>query len=169
VITNPTFVTAGTNPGDAASWTLRSACARQAIAPFGSPPTSVEGFETWTLWIGALLSPAFAPFAPNGTEEDFDAWPSSLFALELTGGLVAATESESFDDASWTGAAFFVWANVPQVQGAFAGGTLETFTAWQPGVAYIFAFTDAMLSRAMFQGGASSETFATWTTINTTL
>jgi hypothetical protein len=169
LIANPTFATAGTNPGDAAGWTLRSACALEAIAPFGAPPTSIEGFETWTPWLGALSSPAFAPFAPNGTEEDFDAWPNALFALELTGGLVAATESESFDDASWTGAAFFAWASVPQVQGAFAGGTHETFAAWQPGATYLFAFADPMLSRAIFQGGAPSEMFATWTTINTTL
>ena len=170
MITNPTFATAGANPGDASGWTLRTACARQAIAPFGSPPASMEGFETWTTWSAALSAPGLAPFAPNGTEEDFDAWPNALFARELTGGLVAATTSESFADTSWTGSPFFLWATLPETQGVFTGGgALELFAGWQPGASYPLAFNDAAVTRAVFQGNAASETFATWTTVNTTL
>lgn len=168
MIANPTFATAGANPGDASGWTLTTSCAREAIAPFGAPPASVETFR-WTAWSAALSAPAFAPFAPNGKEEDFDAWPDALFALELTGGLVGATASESFADPSWTGTSVFTWASVTQTRGVFAGGPLETFTGWQPGAAYPLAFTNAALTRAVFQGSAPSETFATWTTVNTTL
>ncbi|MGO8996417.1 MAG: hypothetical protein ACLQVI_24140, partial [Polyangiaceae bacterium] len=75
MIANPDFSQAGAAPGQAASWTLRSSCARQSIAPFTAPTgaDAFEGFERWFPWSGALAVATLAPFAPNGTEEDFDA------------------------------------------------------------------------------------------------
>jgi hypothetical protein len=168
VITNPNFHAAGSGPGFAAAWTLRSSCAREAIAAF-APEDSVESFESWWTWSGILGTASLAPFVPNGTIEDFDAWPSALFALELSPGLVAGTMSDGFDKGWWPGTAAFEWSAVQAVTGLFANGEAsETFDDWPVGAPYRFAFPVSSLTAAPFAGG-SPEMFTAWTTKNTTL
>jgi hypothetical protein len=168
VIANASFVNADTGPGTAVGWTLRSACAHEAIAPF-APGESVESFERWTTIASGLASASLAPFAPNGTIEMFDAWPNALFALELSAGLVAAVVTDGFEAGWWEGTAAFVWSSVAQVTGLFArGATSESFDGWQPGAAYIFAFPASALTDAAFTDGPI-EMFTTWTTKNPTL
>jgi hypothetical protein len=168
LIANPDFSQAGAAPGQAASWTLRSFCARQSIAPFAARTgaDAFEGFERWFPWTGALAVAALAPFAPNGTEEDFDAWPDALFVLELSGGLVAGAADDGLE--GWAPGAHFAWADVTAAQGVFAGGALESFDGWRPGDVYLLAFPDAALMRALFHA-EPSEIFDAWTTKNTTL
>ncbi len=168
MIANPDFSRAGVAPGQAASWTLRSLCARQSIAPFSAPTgaDAFEGFERWFPRSGALAGAALAPFAPNGTEEDFDAWPDALFAFELSDGLVTGTADDGFE--AWTPGAHFAWPDVTSAQGVFAGGPLESFDGWRPGATYLLAFPDAALTRAIFHA-EPSEIFDAWTTKNTTL
>ena len=168
MIANPTFQTAGSGPGLAAAWTLRSSCAREAIAAF-APDDSVESFETWWTWSGVLGTAALAPFAPNGTIEDFDAWPNALFAFELSPGLVDGTLTDGFDTGWWQGTAVFGWDAVQAVAGVFANGEAsETFDDWPVGATYLFAFPSSSLTAAPFIGG-SPEMFTAWTTKNTTL
>ena len=168
MITNSSFVNADRGPGTAVGWTLRSACGREGIAPF-APGESVEGFERWTTAASGLSAAALAPFAPNGTIETFDAWPNALFALELSAGLVAAVMTDGFEAGWWEGTAAFVWSNVAQLKGVFAGGApIESFDGWQPGAVYIFAFPAGAIVPAAFTDGAI-ENFKTWTTKNQTL
>ncbi len=168
MITNSSFVNADTGPGTAVGWTLRSICAREAIAPF-APGESVESFERWTTAASGLASASLASFAPNGTIEMFDAWPNALFALELSAGLVAAVMTDGFEAGWWEGTAAFVWSSVAQLTGVFAGGApIESFAGWQPGTTYIFAFPASALVGAAFADGAV-ENFKTWTTKNPTL
>lgn len=169
MIRNGSFQDAGASPGAAAGWALRSLCAREAIAGF-TPGDSVEGFERWTQWAGALDAVAHAPFAPTGVLETFEAWPVALFAFELTGGLVAGTALEAFESAWWTGAPAFTWGVVTQVPSSFGGSPQELFSAWRPGEVYALAFAATALVAAVFKAGAL-ELFdgAEWTTRNTTL
>lgn len=167
MITNGSFQQAGTGPGFAAGWTLRSACAREAIAPFDG--RSVESFETWSAWSADLGNAAAAPIAPSGRVEIFDAWPAPLFALELSAGLVAATLLDGFGQGWWQGTAAFQWSNVAATPGVFAAGSSsESFDAWLGGGAYLLAFPAGALAAAAFAGGAV-ELFTTWTMKNTTL
>jgi hypothetical protein len=171
LITNASFQDAGSTPGLAAGWTLRSACAREAIAAFaaGGSGESVESFERWSAWTSSLGTAALAPFGPNGTVENFDAWPSALFALELSAGLVANVLSDGFEGGWWHGTPAFRWSDVTQVVGVFAGAaSVESFYGWPVGATYLFAFPAGTLTAATFAGGAV-EMFTTWTTKNTTL
>ena len=168
MITNSSFVNADTGPGTAVGWTLRSTCAREAIAPF-APGESVEGFERWTTAASGLASASLAPFAPNGTIEMFDAWPNALFALELSAGLVAAVMTDGFEAGWWQGTPAFVWSSVAQLTGVFAGGApIESFAGGSRATTYIFAFPASALVGAAFADGAV-ENFKTWTTKNPTL
>ncbi len=169
MIANADFALPGAAAGQAASWVLRSACARESVAAF-APADAVESFARWTPWTGALGAAAFAPFAPNGTRETFTAWPLPLFASELSAGLVFARLVDGMETAWWTGTVAFRWSDDPQAPGAFAGGPRETFDAWRQGETYLLAFSDAALSRAALHG-APSELFdgAAWTTKNVTL
>ena len=167
MITNGSFQQGGTGPGLAAGWTLRSACAREAIAPFDGG--SVESFETWSAWSADLGNAAAAPIAPTGRVETFDGWPAPLFALELSAGLVATTLSDGFDQGWWAGAAAFQWSDVTALAGVFAGGaSIEPFDAWLGGAPYLVAFPATGLSVVPFTGGGP-ELFTTWTMKNTTL
>jgi hypothetical protein len=168
VIGNATFQAAGSAPGEAVGWTLRSFCAREAIASF-APGESVEGFERWTPWTGALDLFTRAPIAPAGTMETFEAWPVALFAFELTGGLVAGSTADAFETSWWTGATAFAWAAVPQGESAFASAPQEVFASWRPGEVYALAFVPTSLAGAAFKEGAV-ELFdgAAWPTKNTT-
>lgn len=167
MITNAAFQQAGTGPGTAAGWKLRSACAREAIAPFDGG--SVESFETWSAWSADLGTAAAAPIAPSGRVETFDAWPVALFALELSDGLVAATLTDGFSQGWWQGTAAFQWSDVAAVPGVFAGGAAsEAFDAWLGGGAYLIAFPASALTAAPFAGGGP-ELFTAWTMKNTTL
>jgi hypothetical protein len=59
-ISNPSFETAGTNPGEAADWTLDSASAFLDIAAF-SPMVGFENFDSgWRLSLGRKLTEEFA-------------------------------------------------------------------------------------------------------------
>jgi hypothetical protein len=167
VITNGSFQQAGGASGLATGWTLRSACAREAIAPFHRG--SIESFETWVAWSADLGNAAAAPIAPSGRVETFDAWPAPLFALELSAGLVAATLSDGFSQGWWQGTAAFQWGDVAAVPGVFAGGARsEAFDAWLGGGTYLVAFPASALSAGPFAGGAV-ELFTAWTMKNTTL
>ena len=169
MIANPDFSQAGAAPGQAAAWTLRSSCARQSLAGFAAtPPESVEGFERWSTWNGALGAATFAPFASTETMEIFDEFPNPLFAFELSEGLVRAHFPDGFETGWWTGNAYFAWAGVPSVAGVFANGSMETFDRWRPADVYLLAFTDAALTRATFHGEAM-EVFDAWTTKNPSL
>lgn len=168
MITNPSFQTAGTMPGSALAWTLRSSCAREAVAGF-TPGDNAEDFELWAPWAGALGNAVVAPFLPNGTAEHFDVWPNPLFALELTGGLVGATAREGFETGWGVGMLERSWRDVHALLGVLANGSRrEVFAAWHPGAVYAFAFAAGSLRGAPFVGGAL-ELFQGWTTLNTTL
>jgi hypothetical protein len=167
VITNGSFQEVGTGPGLAAGWTLRSACAREAIAPFDGG--SVESFETWSVWSADLAGAGAAPIAPSGRVENFDAWPAPLFAFELSAGFVAATLSDGFGQGWWPGTAAFQWSDVAAVAGMFAGGAgNEAFDAWLGSAPYLAAFPPSALAAAAFTG-AAVELFTAWTMKNTTL
>jgi hypothetical protein len=169
MIANPDFSQAGATAGQAAAWTLRSSCARESVAGFAAtPPESVEGFERWSTWLGALGTATFAPFVGNETMEVFDGWPNALFAFELSEGLVQVHFPDGFETGWWTGNAYFAWAAVPSVAGVFATGSMESFDKWRPADVYLLAFNDAALKRAVFHGEAQ-EMFDAWTTTNTTL
>ena len=168
MITNASFQVAGTTPGSALAWTLRSSCAREAVAGF-TPGDNAEGFERWAVWVGALGNAVVAPFLPNGTVESFDVWPNPLFALELTGGLVGATATETFESGWGVGTLELAWRTVHALIGAFVGGSpRELFAGWQPGAVYAFAFPAGSLRGAPFVAGPV-EIFQGWTTPNTTL
>jgi hypothetical protein len=168
LITNPAFQDAGTAPGLAAGWTLRSSCARESIAAF-APGDSFEGFERWVTWIGALGTAAVAPFAPNGTVEMFDAWPDALFAMSLSDGEVADVRRDDFETGWFVGSAAFDWSQVAATVGVLANGaSIERFDDWPDGAVYVFTFPASALTRAVFADGPV-ELFATWTTKNTTL
>jgi hypothetical protein len=169
LIANADFTLPGAAAGQAASWVLRSACARESVAAF-APADAVEAFARWTPWRGALGAAAFAPFVPNGTRETFTAWPLPLFASELSAGLVFARVVDAMETGWWTGTVAFRWSDVAQVPGAFAGAPRELFDAWRQGEKYLVAFADAALTRAVLHG-APSELFdgAAWTTKNVTL
>jgi hypothetical protein len=161
LIANADFTLPGAAAGQAASWVLRSACARESVAAF-APADAVEAFARWTPWRGALV--------PNGTRETFTAWPLPLFASELSAGLVFARVVDAMETGWWTGTVAFRWSDVAQVPGAFAGAPRELFDAWRQGEKYLVAFADAALTRAVLHG-APSELFdgAAWTTKNVTL
>src|SRR5207249_3053411 len=144
-IANATFADAGTGAGEAAGWALRSACAREAIAPF-APGESVEGFERWSTWSDELGAATLAPFAPSGAAESFDAWPVPHFVVELTPGLVGAIFTDGFELAP--GAASFVWEEAGHVTAAFGGAAAEFFTAWRAGDVHRVAFEPAALVAA---------------------
>ena len=168
MIANASFQDAGAAPGLAAGWTLRSSCAREAIAAF-APGEGAESFERWTAWTSALGAAARAPFAPKGTIEGFDAWPNALFADSMSPGLVDRTMADGFETGWWSAVAAFSWNETPSVLGVFAGGAArEEFGVWPMGATYAVTFPAAALTAAPLTGG-SPELFAAWTTKNTTL
>ena len=168
MIANSDFGLPGARPGEALGWTLRSFCTQEAIAAF-FPEEPTELFARWTAWSFGLAAPTRAPFAPTGTAERFDAWPSPLFAVELSAGAVNARLVDGFAE-GWADGALFAWSGDGQVAGRLGSTAREGFEAWRPLDRFLVAFDDAALARAMLRG-APSELFdgAGWATKNLTL
>lgn len=135
---NPTFRDAGSAPGSAAHWTLRSVCQRRRAAAFGpAPEGATEDFERWHAWFAELPLPSLvrAVFdAASRAVEGFGAWTPGVF---LAAHDDARLEVAAFDGAAAEafGAAWALgfaadWSEVGSALAPFAGGPVEAFEGW---------------------------------------
>jgi hypothetical protein len=159
-VANPNFRDAGSDPGSAAHWTIRSLCQRARVAAFGAPGTAAEDFESWSAWSATLTAVvrAFFDAAVDGIEA-FGRWTPGAFLIALGEAQLEARVfgpggPEGFVD-GWFGAPLAIWADVSAAAASFGAAAAESFEGWVATAAASFA-------NATF-GGASFESFeATW-------
>jgi hypothetical protein len=167
---NGSFEEAGTAPGLAAHWTLRTFVARERIAGFGPPPhRGREDFERWFGWVGALVhaSAAVGVFEPRREAfEAFEAgWGNDLFAFELPIGAIglAPFGGGTVEDleTGWTARPFAAaWRDVLAVLARFGGEPLELFErGWRGSERSAWRWADVGSRAAGFDGGAPIEKF----------
>lgn len=180
-VLNPNFEDKGSNPGEAAHWTLLSFTALERIAGFGpSPHKAWEDFERWTKYLPDFDSVgiAIAFFDPlaEGFEDFEDAWNNEFYITELPAGHVMAApfgggEVEDMESA-WRNNIYLTdWSGVPFSTGRFDGETREDYEEqWKRN--HLFAWTWSQVSSvwAMFDsGGDSNEDFNNGWTAATTI
>jgi hypothetical protein len=178
---NPRFQDAGTEPGDAANWTLQTAVAGQSAAGFGPDPVSAaEDFERW-----CVFTPAFDPttnvlafFAPLSLGyEDFEhGWSNQTFQTELSGGdadvglFGGSNPAETFES-GWSNAPPVTdWSTLASAPGLFEGQPVETFEGgWSGNQNAIWTWAAASSAQAVFGGAPPGiETFeTTWPAAST--
>jgi hypothetical protein len=116
---NPRFVDAGTDPGEAANWTLTAFTSLQMLAAFGG--AAWEDFERWTRFLGALadVTTVRAFFGNDGFEQFERAWENSAFLFELPTGRVVACTFDGRAVETWTLPTPFLrgWAAVASIAG----------------------------------------------------
>jgi len=180
-VLNPSFEDGGTNPGEAAHWTLVTSVAGERIAGFGPDPYRAwEDFERWSELMlafedGDLALALFDPLA-EGYEDFEDAWDNDLYLTELPSGqVVVCPFGGGADEAFETG-----WANdnyatswdvVTAVTGSFDGEPREDFEEqWSSNQSYAWVWGSVTSATAMFDGGAQNrEDFENGWTAATTI
>ncbi len=166
-ILNPSFEDGGTNPGEAAHWTLVTVVAGERIAGFAPDPYRAwEDFERWSELLlvfedGDLAFALFDPLA-EGYEDFEDAWGNDLYMTELPSGQVVLCPfgggaGEAFE-AGWSNDGFATsWDVVTAVTGSFDGEPREDFEEqWSSNQSYAWAWAGVTSTSAMFDGGAQN-------------
>lgn len=164
-VENPSFETAGSAPGLAEHWTLRTATARERIAGFGpAPHRAWEDFERWfslvpTLEPGNVALALFDPLA-EGYEDFEDAWDNDVYLTALpTGNVLTAPFGggavEDLEDGWSTVPYARAWEEVTGATGVFDGEPREDFEdQWRSNQSFAWSWGSVAASAARFDAGA---------------
>ena len=168
-VLNSSFEDAGTEPGLAAHWILRTFIAHERVAGFGPPPhRGREDFERWFGWragldAGAVLVAVFEPLR-EALESFEGGWDNDLFAWALPEGaittaLFAGRPVEDLE-VGWSAGRFFDrWADVTSTGARFDGELAEDFEeSWRGNDRFAWTWADVRGRAAVFDG-AAVETF----------
>ena len=169
-ILNEGFEDAGSAPGEAAHWTLRSFVAHEGIAGFGPAPyVGWEGFERWFAWALGLeeTTPTVAVFEP--LREAFEAfeggWDNDLFLVELPVGAMAIASFLGRDvedlEVGWSMGPFLaVWGDVREESARFGTEAEEAFEkGWRGNERFVWGWAGVSSDLAIFDGPEPVESF----------
>ncbi len=164
MIANPTFDEAGTTPGSAASWTLRTRVQGEAIAGFDAPREhGDESFELWSTFEGVLTDDASRAFFALAGWESFEVgWTLRSFVDALDAAMVvAAVFDASVFETFERSPLVLDWAAV-----AVAGVFDDALEGGWRNDAFLVRFEDAAPIAATFVEAVLFESFeGAWPTI----
>lgn len=164
---NPSFELPGSQPGEAAFWTLTSVTRLEVIAGFGtSPEQAWEDFERWFPLLDDLervaTVRAFFDLERTGVEAFEKGWSNGgyLFTLPPSQLVAAAFErraAEAFE-VGWSNAPYVRrWADSESVEAAFSSEVWEAFEShWRENQSFLRSWNDVAESPARFNDGAAS-------------
>ncbi len=173
-VLNPRFEEAGSGPGEASHWRLRSVCAH-AIATFDAG--AAEGIETFELWsafdtVLESIPTVIALFDPRREAvEDFEeAWANDTFVWSLQNARAVAARFGSEPAEVWDGGTFVTsWDRLTAIPARFARALVETFGDGWPGAASVTSWGSVASEGAFYdQGFFDIEGFeGAWPTLTT--